>query len=150
LEALDRVKKSLSGQGFVVINFNGHLSGEAGISARSLLKTLKSSGFKVDILPSLEKGERNRNNLFIASLKKLDYNKLTIPITYMEKGQEKQYDIRKNLINQKSLDLSNALIISDNFPLMEQLNQVAARQWREDYLKNITLKYRDQGVPLIR
>jgi hypothetical protein len=150
LEALNQVKKSLSGQGFVVINFNGHLSGEAGISARSLLKTLKTSGFKVDILPSLEKGERNRNNLFIASLNRLDYNKISIPITYMEKGQEKQYDIRKNLINQKSLDLSNALIISDNFPLMEQLNQVAARQWREDYLKNITLKYRDQGVPLIR
>jgi hypothetical protein len=150
LEALDRVKKSLSGQGFVVINFNGHLSGEAGISARSLLKTLKASGFKVDILPSLEKGERNRNNLFIASLKTLDYNKVTIPITYMEKGQEKQYDIRKNLIDQKTLNLTNARIISDNFPLMEQLNQVAARQWREDYLKNITLKYRDQGVPLIR
>lgn len=150
LEALDRVKKSLSGQGFVVINFNGHLSGEAGISARSLLKTLNASGFKVDILPSLEKGERNRNNLFIASLKTLDYNKVSIPITYMEKGQEKQYDIRKNLIDQKTLNLTNARIISDNFPLMEQLNQVAARQWREDYLKNITLKYRDQGVPLIR
>jgi hypothetical protein len=68
----------------------------------------------------------------------------------MEKGQEKQYDIRKNLIDQKTLNLTNARIISDNFPLMEQLNQVAARQWREDYLKNITLKYRDQGVPLIR
>jgi hypothetical protein len=33
---------------------------------------------------------------------------------------------------------------------MEQLNQTAARQWREDYLKNITLKYRNKGVPLIR
>ena len=67
-----------------------------------------------------------------------------------DKNKEKQYDIRKNLIDQKTLNLTNARIISDNFPLMEQLNQVAARQWREDYLKNITLKYRDQGVPLIR
>jgi hypothetical protein len=150
LEALDQVKKSLSGGGFVVINFNGHLSGEAGISARSLLKTLLSSGFKVDILPSLEKGERNRNNLFIASLKTLNYNKITIPITYIDKNQEKQYDIQKNLINQKALNLIEARVISDNYPLMEQLNQFAARQWREDYLKNITLKYRDQGVPLIR
>jgi len=30
------------------------------------------------------------------------------------------------------------------------LNQIAARQWREDYLKNITLKYRNQGIPLIK
>lgn len=150
LEALAQVKRALSSQGFVVINFNGHISGEAGISARSLLKTLQYSGFKVDILPSLEKGERNRNNLFIASINTLDYNKITIPITYLEKNQEKQYDIRKNLIDHKALNLTKARVISDNFPLMEQLNQFAARQWREDYLKNITLKYRDQGVPLIR
>lgn len=150
LEALEQVKRALSKQGFVVINFNGHLTGEAGISARSLLKTLKASGFKVDILPSLEKGERNRNNLFIASINSLDYKKITIPITFLEKNKEKEYDIRKNLINQKTINLTNARIISDNFPLMEQLNQMAARQWREDYLKNITLKYRDQGVPLIR
>ena len=150
LEALNQVKKSLSNEGFVVINFNGHLTGEAGISARSLLTTLQYSGFKVDILPSLEKGERNRNNLFIASLKGLDYNKIIIPITYLDKNQEKQYDIRKNLIDQKALDLAEAQVISDNYPMMEQLNQFAARQWREDYLKNITLKYRDRGVPLIR
>ena len=150
LEALEQVKKALSNQGFVVINFNGHLTGEAGISARSLLKTLKKSGFKVDILPSLEKGERNRNNLFIASINTLDYSKITIPITYVDKKLEKVYDMRKNLLNQKTINLSSARIISDDFPLMEQLNQIAARQWREDYLKNITLKYRDQGVPLIR
>lgn len=48
------------------------------------------------------------------------------------------------------LDLTNAHVISDDFPSMEQLNLVAARQWREDYLKNVTLKYREQGVPLIR
>jgi hypothetical protein len=150
MEALNQVKRALSSQGFVVINFNGHVTGKAGISARSLLKTLIYSGFKVDILPSLEKGERNRNNLFIASMKPLEYNKITVPITYMDKNKEKIYDIRKNLLNQKTLDLSDAQLISDNFPLMEQLNQYAARQWREDYLKNITLKYRDQGVPLIR
>ncbi|MFM7681706.1 MAG: hypothetical protein ACKO7P_03060, partial [Bacteroidota bacterium] len=70
-------------------------------------------------MPSLEKGERNRNNLFIASINTLDYNKITIPITYMDKNLEKVYDIRKNLLNQKTIDLSNARIISDDFPLME-------------------------------
>jgi hypothetical protein len=104
----------------------------------------------VDILPTMEKGERNRNNLFIASLHKLNYNKITFPITYISKNQEKKYDIQKNLLNINGLNLSDASIISDDYPLMEQLNQKAARQWREDYLKNITLKYRDQGVPLIR
>jgi hypothetical protein len=151
VEALNQVKKSLSKKGFVVINFNGQISSEAGISARSLLKTLLVSEFKVEILPTFEKGERNRNNLFIASLQPLNFNKIKIPITYFdEKKNLKEYEIKKNLIDQKRLNLSTARVISDNFPMMEQLNQQAARQWREDYLKNITLKYRDQGVPLIR
>ncbi|MCF8409572.1 MAG: fused MFS/spermidine synthase [Crocinitomicaceae bacterium] len=151
IEAFNQVKKSLSKKGFVVINFNGQISSEAGISARSLLKTLLISGFKVEILPTFEKGERNRNNLFIASLQPLDFNKIKIPITYFdEKKNLKEYGIQKNLIDQKRLNLSTARVISDNFPMMEQLNQQAARQWREDYLKNITLKYRDQGVPLIK
>jgi predicted membrane-bound spermidine synthase len=150
-EALDRVKKSLSQNGFVIINFNGQISSDAGISARSLLKTLLNSGFKVEILPTYEKGEKNRNNLFIASLQPLDFDKISIPIRYVEdKNILKLYEIRKNLIDQKRLNLTTARVISDDFPLMEQLNQQAARQWREDYLKNITLKYRDQGVPLIR
>jgi predicted membrane-bound spermidine synthase len=150
-EALRRVKKSLSQKGFVIINFNGQISSDAGISARSLLKTLLNSGFKVEILPTYEKGEKNRNNLFIASLQPLDFDKITIPIRYVEdKNIFKLYEIRENLIDQKRLNLTTARVISDDFPLMEQLNQQAARQWREDYLKNITLKYRDQGVPLIR
>jgi ribosomal protein S8 len=150
IEALEKIKNALSSKGFVIINFNGYLSGKTGVSARSLLKTLQASGFIVDILPTMEKGERNRNNLFIASLHKLNYNKITFPITYISKNQEKKYDIQKNLLNINGLNLSDASIISDDYPLMEQLNQKAARQWREDYLKNITLKYRDQGVPLIR
>jgi predicted membrane-bound spermidine synthase len=150
-EALSQVKKSLSQNGFVIINFNGQISSDAGISARSLLKTLLNSGFKVEILPTYEKGEKNRNNLFIASLQPLDFDKISIPIRYVEdKNIFKLYEIRENLIDQKRLNLTTARVISDDFPLMEQLNQQAARQWREDYLKNITLKYRDQGVPLIR
>ena len=150
IEALEKIKNALSSKGFVVINFNGYLSGKTGVSARSLLKTLQASGFIVDILPTMEKGERNRNNLFIASLHKLNYNKINFPITYISNNQEKKYDIHKNLLNINGLNLSDASIISDDYPLMEQLNQKAARQWREDYLKNVTLKYRDQGVPLIR
>ena len=142
---------TLSNPGFVVINFNGQITSDAGVSARYLLKTLLASGFIVEILPTYEKGERNRNNLFIASLKPLDFTKIKIPITYLDDSKNlKKYEIQKNLIDQKQLNLRTARVISDNLPLMEQLNQKPARQWREDYLKSITLKYRGQGAPLIR
>jgi predicted membrane-bound spermidine synthase len=150
LEALQEIKRALSPNGFVVINFNGHITGEAGISARSLWKTLLASGFQVNLLPTYEKGERNKNNLFIASQKQLDFSKFNLPINYIENNQLKEYSIKKNLINPKKVNLNDAFIISDNYPLMEQLNQTAARQWREDYLKNITLKFRNKGIPLIK
>jgi hypothetical protein len=149
-EAFELVDKALSERGFIIINFNGHITGKKGISAKSLIKTLYALGFNVDILPSLEKGENNRNNLIIVSKAKLDYNKLSLPITYTKNNKVDIYDVRKNLINLKSISLTNAKLISDNFPIMEQLNQEAARQWREDYLKNITLTYRSKGIPLIK
>jgi hypothetical protein len=103
------------------------------------------------MLPTFEEGERNRNNLFVATLKPLDLEKkMTIPITYFKNGELQNYGIKQNLFNFKTVDLTDAWVITDEFPMMEQINQLAARQWREDYLKNITLKYRDQGIPLIK
>jgi hypothetical protein len=135
----------------VIINFNGNITGEAGISGRSLYKTLIHAGFQVQMLPTFEEGERNRNNLFVATLKPLDLEKkMTIPITYFKNGELQNYGIKQNLFNFKTVDLTDAWVITDEFPMMEQINQLAARQWREDYLKNITLKYRDQGIPLIK
>ncbi len=151
VEAFDRVKNALTDRGIVIINFNGNITGEAGISGRSLYKTLIQSGFHVQMLPTFEEGERNRNNLFVATLKPLDLEKkMTIPITYFKNGKLETYGIKENLFNFKNLDLSDAIVITDDYPMMEQINQVAARQWREDYLKNVTLKYREQGIPLIK
>jgi spermidine synthase len=151
VEAFEKVKTALTDRGIVIINFNGNITGEAGISGRSLYKTLIHAGFQVQMLPTFEEGERNRNNLFVATLKPLDLEKkMTIPITYFKNGKLETYGIKQNLFNFDKLDLSDALIITDDYPLMEQINQMAARQWREDYLKNVTLKYRDQGIPLIK
>jgi predicted membrane-bound spermidine synthase len=151
VEAFEKVKNALSPRGIVIINFNGNITGEAGISGRSLYKTLIQSGFQVQMLPTFEEGERNRNNLFVATLKPLDLEKkMTIPITYFKNGKLETYGIKENLYNFKNLDVSDALVITDDYPMMEQINQVAARQWREDYLNNVTLKYRDQGIPLIK
>jgi len=33
---------------------------------------------------------------------------------------------------------------------MEKLNQAAAKQWRDDYLKYSTIKYRSMGIPLFK
>jgi len=148
LEAFERVKHALSDKGFVVINFNGNISGELGIGGRSMYKTLIKAGFNVTILPTFEKGEKNRNNLFIASLHQLDLSK--IKIDQILRGNTSNYDIYKNAIDVKRLNLDDAVIITDDYPMMEKLNQKAAKIWREDYLKFTTVKYRSKGVPLFK
>jgi len=148
VEAFEKVKKSLSKRGFVVINFNGNITGELGIGGRSLYKTLIKSGFKVSILPSFEVGERNRNNLFIASLFPIDLSKINIPMT--KNNVNSTYNVVENSLDLKKINFNDAFIITDDFPVMEKLNQAAAKQWRDDYLKYSTIKYRSMGIPLFK
>ena len=150
IECFEKVKESLSNGGLLLINFNGNISGRAGISGRSLYKTLKKAGFQVKILPTLEDGERNRNNIFIASMTKIDFDKRNFPIEYTNNDRIQVYDIEENFIDVSKLNFSDAKVIYDNFPVMESLNQEAAMQWRQDYLTNETLKYRKKGIPLIK
>lgn len=150
LESFEKVQKSLTTDGILLINFNGNITGEAGISGRSLYATLTKAGFKVDILPTWEEGERNRNNIFIASYEPLDYAKRTYKVDFGSNGVFKEYDITENLLDIHKIDFSDAIVISDDCPMMEQLNQKAAQQWREDYLKSTTLHYRNLGIPLIK
>ena len=150
LESFEKVQKSLTKDGILLINFNGNISGEAGISGRSLYATLTEAGFVVDILPTWEEGERYRNNIFIASYKPLDYSKRTFKVDFGSNGVFKEYDITENLLDIDEIDFSDAVVITDDFPLMEQLNQKAAQQWREDYLESFTLNYRSMGIPLLK
>jgi len=105
------VQSHLSDSGIFFINGNGYWNGEAGKGMRSVCKTLINSGFDVEVTPT-GKIEAYRNLVFI---------------TKKGKGE-------KGIVNSKeisSLDLADAIILSDERPQLEILNAEANKRWRE-------------------
>ena len=148
-EAFLQLRKILSANGFVIVNFNGFLFGQEGVSTRSLIKTIRSAGLDLKICPTLEEGESQRNNIVIAYEKEPDWSSAKQPIMY--NGKSCRVGIEFRFFEESKLKNLSSFIVTDDKPLMEDLNKFAAMKWREEYLKNYTLKYRDDwSVPLIK
>ena len=133
----------------MIINFNGFLFGQEGVSTRSLIKTIRSAGLDLKICPTLEEGESQRNNILIAYENEPDWSSAKQPIVY--NGKSSRVGIEFPFFEESKLKNLSSFIVTDDKPLMEDLNKFAAMKWREEYLKNYTLKYRDDwSVPLIK
>lgn len=148
-EAFEDVKHILSPNGLVVINFNGFINGKEGLPGRSLIKTLKAAGFSLKLFDAgIGKiPEKDRNMLYLAYLKEPEWNNATINVTL----PEGEYKIGEHLIDPSTIDYSDGLVITDDKPVMEYINRYAAKSWRKDYLKNFTLKFREEyDLPLVK
>src|SRR5207247_1291097 len=88
---------------------------DAGKGMRSVCKTLLASGFDVELVPTSEE-EDYRNLLFIA-----------------RKSEGGRGRVTSEKI--KSLNLDNAVILTDEKPQLEILNAEANRRWREACMK---------------
>ncbi|MCE3279508.1 MAG: hypothetical protein K0S44_1699 [Bacteroidetes bacterium] len=144
-ESFEDIKERLAEGGMLVINFNGFLSGKEGRAGRSLYKTLLAAGFKVNLFATNETEESERNVLYISYLKEPQW-KASINVK-TEDGSE--YIIDKHFLPTFELNMSDAVIITDDKPVMEQLNRFAADKWREGYYKNFTLKFKEEyNIPL--
>lgn len=145
-EAFKDIQAILTDNGIVIVNFNGYITGKEGLAGRSLLKTLKKAGFDVKIFPTTDGTEADRNNLFIAYLKQPDWSKISAHVKVLNK----EHRIADHFLDESKINLNDALLITDDFPVMEQINKYAAAKWRESYLKNFTLKYKKEfKIPLI-
>ena len=148
-EAFHRLKKILGPDGFIVVNFNGFINNIEGVSTRSLIKTIRAAGFELRICPTLEEGESHRNNIIIAYIKEPDWASAKAPIMYNENAC--RVGIEFPFYKEKKIQGMEAYVISDDKPIMEDLNKHAAIKWRREYLNDFTLKYRDEwAVPLIK
>lgn len=146
VEAFQDINSILSDNGMIVINFNGFITGKEGLSGRSLIKTIRSAGFNLKVFPTIEKSEEERNNLFIAYKIEPDWNKIAIHVD-TPKGH---YKIKQHFLDLNKIAMNDAIIITDDFPIMEHINKAAANKWRESYLKNFTLKFKKEyKVPLV-
>ncbi|PYJ24961.1 MAG: hypothetical protein DME91_06435 [Verrucomicrobia bacterium] len=144
LESLTRTKSLLKEDGLIIVNFNGFWNGKIGEAARSIYKTLLAAGLETGILPT-PGDEAGRNMLFVASRKKQDFHTLRLPL--LQHGKE--VDIEALFENPQKVDLTDAVVLTDNKPILELLNIRAGNAWRKGYVE-MTKRFYKEGIPLFR
>ncbi|MBN2790399.1 MAG: spermidine synthase [Candidatus Delongbacteria bacterium] len=131
--------------GFIMINFNGFVSGENGLPCRSLYKTLVESGFQTKTLFTAGT-EQQRNSLFIASANDIFDKFSNSSVNYQ--GREKLFI--NEYFNMDSVLTGNEIVFKDNKPCIDKLNINAARLWRNDYNEAFTNSFMSKGIPIFK
>jgi spermidine synthase len=144
LESLTKAKSLLKKDGLIVVNYNGFLEGNPGRAARSIYKTLLAAGLEVRILPT-PGAEATRSVVFVASRHEQDFHKLRM--TLSKDGQ--RVDIETFFYDPQKLDLNDAVILTDDKPILELLNIPGGKVWRKTYAE-MTKEFSKEGVPLFR
>ena len=144
LESLTKTKSLLKEDGLIIVNFNGFWEGKTGQAARSIYKTLLAAGLETRMLPT-PGAEANRNILFVASMKPQDFHTVRSPLLL----HGKQVDIETLFYDPRKLDLNDAVVLTDDKPILELLNIPAGNAWRKAYTE-MTKTFYKEGVPLFR
>lgn len=140
-ESFIEVKQHLKDSGLFMINFYGFISGSKGLASRSLYKTLKESGFYVKLLTTPGIKELNKNLIFLASLKEMQFNH----VNYSEPGLPEINNLDHNILDTDKINFSDAIILTDNYSVLEKLYLDAAIEWRiannkgysENFIRNL-------------
>jgi predicted O-methyltransferase YrrM len=143
LECFEKAKTLLNPDGMIIVNFNGFLTGETGKPGRCLFSTLLAANFNTKIL--LTPGtEEERNTLFLASIEPKTFQQVRSPLLF--KGTPVLIDTL--FLNTNSLNLSDAIVLTDDKPNLEKMNQAAGNLWRREYNSSFTRFFLENGVPL--
>jgi predicted membrane-bound spermidine synthase len=151
LEGFQDLKRIVHPDALVIINFQGTLEvDEYSLGPKSIFKTLQHAGFYVDYYYQYGDTSTNitaRDMFFIASLKDLNYKDLLRNVRY---NQWFQFDnfFYDDLIQEKELDLSNAIILTDDKPILEQLNAEAILDWRQTKIDKNINRMLDEKLPI--
>ncbi len=144
LESLTKTKSLLKEDGLIIVNFNGFWEGKTGQAARSIYKTLLAAGLETRILPT-PGAEAERNILFVASRKTPDFRTVRSPLLL----HGKQVDIETLFQDPRKVDLNDAVVLTDDKPILELLNIRAGNAWRKAYTE-MTKTFYKEGIPLFR
>lgn len=134
-ESIAKTRSLLKPGGLVMINANGYFRGEIGKGTRSLYKTIRALGLYVELYPTDSLEERS-NMIYLASNSRDTFDEL-LP-EYMQEG----------FIPSDSIDIDNAIILTDRRPVLDHLNESATRRWRSAYLAYNKTFYQNLHIPM--
>jgi len=141
-ENLVEIERIMENNGLIIINSPGFIKGRIGKGVRSIYKTLVNNGLKVKVLPT-PGSEEERNILFLASFQEKDFSK-----NRMDELNNVNLDIGKRFIPADQIDTDDAIVLTDDLPILNILNKDANRLWRKWFIKTHIREYSEEGVPL--
>jgi len=127
IESLEETKNLLSDNGFIFVNSLGYIDGNIGKSMRSIYKTFLEAGYNVEVLPT-DPNPNQRNLLFYASFNKIKAD--------------------TNFIPQSAIDLNDAVVLKDDYPVLDILNAEAAKRWRVMSINSFNSDLNQRQLPV--
>lgn len=142
-ESLEKMKKMLSKDGSIIINFHGYWQGEKGLGARSVIKTIKEVNFNTKILATNSENGIKRGLLFIASAN----DKMTVNINDINISNESK-ELSAHEINYSEADLKNAEILTDDKQQLDHMLNEVCLEWRRYCINTYVKHFEKENQPL--
>ena len=145
VESFTRIKSLLKPGGMVMMNFYGYVTGDKGRASRCILKTFEEAGYIVDVLAT-PGNEANRNLIFLAAPEKKDFS----GINYAEPHSRKIEDITKYFIYKSTLNMEDAIVLTDDCPALEKIYLPAALDWRRSSIEFNLKRLMIENIDLVK
>ena len=136
LEAMKSMRRIITDDALVLFNFQGFISGKEGLASRSIYKTLLTAGFNVKYNTNLEGENKDGDILFIASpggepdLNHINESRLNLCCQMLAFEHSE-------LITKDEVNLSDAIILTDDKPVLEKMNLATLEQWRVERIETV-------------
>lgn len=127
IESLTALKEMLNPDGIIFVNSLGYFEGSIGKSMRSVYKTFQAAGFNVKALTT-DPNPDQRNILFYASTGKIQSH--------------------PDFIDEKNMDLKDAVVLKDEYPVLDILNAEAAQRWRVMAIQSFNVDPNQRVLPI--
>jgi predicted membrane-bound spermidine synthase len=134
-ESMSKTRRMLKPGGMALINSNGYYKDDIGKGNRSLFKTIRAMGLFTEIYLT-DSIEAKSNSIFVFS-NSMDAFEDKVP----------QY-MQNHFISKDSIDVKDAIILTDQRPVLDYLNEDATRAWRMGYMAYMKSFYTSNHIPL--
>lgn len=143
LECFSKAKTLLNKNGLMIVNFHGFLNGDLGKPGRSVYATLLAAGLNTKIFPT-PGNEDQRNSLFIASIEPQEFHQVRSPLLH----SGKPVDIESLFLGPNTINMNDAIVFTDDKPILDRLNMKANNIWRKSYNGSYARFFHQNGIPL--
>jgi hypothetical protein len=123
----------LNKDAIVILNFQGTFNDpDHSAGAKSIYKILLESGFHVKYYESETTNRINGDLIFFAFQTEYDLRNLITQLRYFNYVSFRFH--YNELITEKEVDLSGALVLTDDKPVLELLNKSVIMEWRKNMI----------------